>query len=108
MVYINDLSGTVTIPKHIEYPDTTYTLVLASNLSNCVTLVNNGSNISTNSLYYKFTLDNLHLNVGEYTYKLYGEDNSNVLETGLLVFGEYNRQVIVNNTTNKQKVQYNG
>lgn len=106
MVYINDASGTVSIPKHTDSCGT-YTLVLTSNLSNSITLVENGSNISTNSLYYKFTLSNLNLNVGEYTYTLYNEEN-NVLEIGLLVYGEFNRQVIVNNTTTKTKVQYNG
>lgn len=107
MVYINNNSGTITIPKH-TITTGTYTLILSSNLSDEVVLVEDGGDISTNSLYYKFALDNLSfLNVGEYTYKLYDVDN-NVIETGLLTFGNFERQVIVNNTFNKEKIQYNG
>ena len=107
MVYINSNSGTVTIPKHVSSTGD-YTLVLTSNLSNDVVLVENGGNISTNSLYYKFALDNLsNLNVGEYTYTLY-DATKNAVEVGLLTFGEYKREVTVNNTFNKEKIQYNG
>ena len=107
MVYINETSGTVSLPRHTQDVSSAYTLVLSSNLSNSVRLVDNGSNISTNPLYYKFAFNNQNLNVGEYTYNLTGTDNS-ILETGLLTYGAYNREVIVNNTTNKQKIQYNG
>lgn len=109
MVYINDTSGTITIPKHMEVvSESGYTMILTSNLSSNVVLVKNGGNISTNSLYYKFALNNLSsLNVGEYTYTLY-DDSENVVEVGLLTFGTFKRQVIVNNTFNKEKIQYNG
>lgn len=107
MVYINDTSGTITIPKHTETTGT-YNLILTSNLSDEVVLVENGGDISTNSLYYKFTLGNLsNLNVGEYTYTLYDALN-NAVEQGLLTFGTFKRQIIVNNTFDKEKIQYNG
>lgn len=109
MVYINSLSGSVTIPRHTFDIDSTtgYTLILTSNMSNDVVLVDNGDNISTNTLYYRFTLCSLeNLNVGEYTYKLYID--STVLESGLLMFGNFDRTVIVNNTFDKEKIQYNG
>lgn len=109
MVYINDTSGTITIPKHMEVvSESGYTMILTSNLSNNVVLVKNGGNISTNSLYYKFALNNLSsLNVGEYTYTLY-DDSENVVEVGLLTFGTFKRQIIVNNTFDRKKIQYNG
>lgn len=107
MVYINDASGTITIPKHTDTTGT-YTMILTSNLSDDVVLVENGGDISTNSLYYKFALDNLSgLNVGEYTYTLY-DDSERVVEVGLLTFGTFTRRVIVNNTFNNEKIQYNG
>ena len=107
MVYINDASGTITIPKHTNTTGT-YTMILTSNLSDDVVLVENGGDISTNSLYYKFALNNLSgLNVGEYTYKLL-DGSEIVVEEGLLMFGTFKRQVIVNNTFNKEKIQYNG
>lgn len=108
MVYINDTSGTITIPKHTVTTGD-YTLTVTSNLSDDVVLVDGGSNISTNSLYYKFTLSNLsNLNVGEYTYKLYDNTIKDIVEEGLLTFGTFERQIIVNNTFNKEKIQYNG
>ena len=112
MVYINDTSGTITIPRHTFNIHGNYTLILTSNMANDVVLVDNQSNISTNTLYYKFALDNLTgLNVGEYNYTLNGvddEDEECILETGLLTFGNYTREVPVNNTFEKQKIQYNG
>lgn len=108
MVYINDTSGTITIPKHRETTGN-YRLTVTSNLSDEVVLVEDGGNISTNSLYYKFTLNDLsNLNVGEYMYKLYDYKLKGVVEQGLLTFGTFKRQVIVNNTFNKEKIQYNG
>ena len=107
MVYINENSGTINIPRHTFNTTDSYTLLVSSNLSDDVILVKNGGNISTNNLYYKFTLGSLEsLNVGEYTYKLYND--SELVESGLLMFGKFDRKVIVNNTFNKQKTQYNG
>lgn len=107
MVYINENSGTISIPRHTFYSYGDYTLLVSSNLSDDVILVENGDNISTNDLYYKFELGNLDsLNVGEYTYKLYEDDD--VIETGLLRFGNFDRNKIVNNTFNREKKQYNG
>ena len=108
MVYINENSGTISIPRHTYYITSGYTLVVMSNVSDTITLVEDEDNISTNSLYYKFPLSSLNcLNVGEYTYKLYG-DSDDVLEIGILMFGNFDRTVIVNNTFNKEKIQYNG
>lgn len=107
MVYINDSSGTITLPKHISAVGD-FTLILSSNMANDVTIVDGGKNISTNSLYYKFTLDNLNLlNVGEYTYVL-RDESDNLIEEGLLMFGKLDREPIVNNTFKKTKIQYNG
>lgn len=107
MVYINSNSGTISIPRHTFNTSGGYKLVVTSNISNDVILVEDGNNISTNTLYYKFTLGSLDsLNVGEYTYTLYSL--ANVIETGLLMYGDFNRVVTVNNTFNKEKIQYNG
>lgn len=107
MIYINELSGTINIPKHTSNEYDVFTLKITSNISDEVILVENGENISTNSLYYKLTLDNLDkVNVGEYTYYLMS--NNQTLEKGLLVFGDYHRVVTVNNTFNNRKKQYNG
>lgn len=107
MIYINELSGTINIPKHTSNDYSSFTLKINSNISDEVILVDNGENISTNTLYYKLALNNLNdVNVGEYTYKLISDDV--VLEKGLLVFGNYQRCITVNNTFNNRKKQYNG
>ena len=108
MIYINDTSGTVTVPKHTDaVSESGYTMVLSSNMSNDVILVKGGNNISTNPLYYKFALITHNLNVGEYTYTLYDDSNC-ILETGLICYGNFDRKVIVNNSFEKEKIQYNG
>lgn len=107
MVYINENSGTISIPRHTFNTSGDYKLVVTSNISNDVILVEDGNNISTNTLYYKFALGSLtNLNVGEYTYKLYVLND--VIETGLLTYGNFNRVVTVNNTFNNEKIQYYG
>lgn len=108
MIYINETSGTISIPRHNKIHSLGLTLVVTSNLSNDITLVEDGGDISTNPLYYKLAISNLgSLNVGEYTYKLYG-DYSEVLETGLLQYGSFERAIIENTFSDKEKKQYNG
>lgn len=109
MIYINEMSGTISIPKHTTASGH-FNLVLTSPLSDTVTLVANGEDISTNDLYYKLTLSSLSdLNVGEYQYSLFEVDNpADILEVGLLTFGEYSRNIVQNIQTKRNKVQYNG
>lgn len=107
MIYLSDTSEFIVIPKHVN-SEGNYTLKVTSNMSNEVILVENGSNISTTDLFYKFSISNLNLlNVGEYTYTLYDKDN-NISETGLLTYGDYKREVVAYNTFNNEKKQYNG
>lgn len=107
MVYINETSGTINIPRHTFDSTGAFTLKV-SNISGTITLVDSGNDISTNTMYYKFALGSLaSLNVGEYTYELF-DGSHNMIETGLLTYGEYTRTVIVNNTFNNEKKQYNG
>ena len=107
MIYLSDTSEFIVIPKHVN-SEGNYTLKVTSNMSNEVILVENGSNISTTYLFYKFSISNLNfLNVGEYTYTLYDKYN-NISETGLLTYGDYKREVVAYNTFNNEKKQYNG
>lgn len=110
MVYINDNSGTISVPRHTFNRNfDNYVLKIYSNLSNDILLVED-NNISTNPLYYKFVLQpDLNISTGEYSYRLYGNnsDLEILLEQGLLTYGEYNRLVTVNNY-NSNKIQYEG
>lgn len=105
MIYLDIDSEAITIPRHTFNADIELTLHMSSNLSD--EIVMNVTNTSTNSLYYSFPLaDTERFNVGEYTYKL-KNDRAVVLESGLITFGDYNRETRSNNTT-INKIQYNG
>lgn len=107
MIYINELSSVISIPKHsVTYSDR-FTVVLSSHLTNEFIIVNDEENISTNFLYYKFPITQLEIPVGEYTYKVISP-SSEVVETGLLVYGNYQRGDVVSNTFSKQIIQYEG
>lgn len=105
MIYINETSGSINIPRH-TFSEGIYKLILTSNVSNEIVLVENGENISTNDLYYKFAINIEGLNPGEYTYKLYSDEV--VVEIGLITFGNYNISKVVYESFNPFKVQYNG
>lgn len=111
MIYQSKHKTYINVPRHTFKVDGEYTLIISSPVADDVTIVDNGGNISTRPLYYKFNLDSQQLeNIpeGEYTYKLYGRFNL-CLETGLLVLGEYDSEDVVNNTFNiETKIQYNG
>lgn len=108
MIYISELSGHIDIPRHGNTSSTGFTVELSSNLTGDITIVEDGENVSASPLFYRLALGDLSsLETGEYKYTLYG-DYAQVLETGLLTFGDYRRTPVVNNTFNKQKIQYNG
>lgn len=106
MTYLDEIDTELTIPRHTFGESTGYILELSSNMSDSI--VFNVNNVSSNSLYYTFNLnDTERLNVGEYNYTL-KDSNLRVLETGLITFGNYERTVTANDTTNYNKIQYNG
>lgn len=105
MIYLNENSGCISIPRH-TFSDGYYTLVLTSNLTNEIILVDDKENISTNDSYYKFEITTDELTPGEYTYELY--NNEVVIELGLITFGSYEKSRVEYDTFNPFKVQYNG
>ena len=107
MIYINDFSGTITIPKtYSDEHSETYNVVVTSKLGNEIYFVPDGANISTNPLYYKFGVSPAKLEYGEYTYKLIGYPNV-ILEEGILVHSAL-KSGVINYNTEKEKIQYNG
>lgn len=113
MIYLSKRKPVVNVPKHTFVAEGNYKLVISSPVTNDVTIVEDGGNISTHRLYYKFSLDSLQiqsLSDGEYTYRLYDKYDT-VIETGLLVLGDYDGDDddVVNDTFNiETKIQYNG
>jgi hypothetical protein len=111
MIYLSKHKTYINVPRHSFKVDGEYTLTISSPVSDDVTIVENGGNISTKPLYYKFNLDSqqlLNIPDGEYTYKLIGKYNT-VLEVGLIMIGTYDSEDVVNNTFNlESKIQYHG
>ena len=111
MIYLSKQKTYINVPRHSFMVDGEYTLTISSPVSDDVTIVENGGNISTKPLYYKFNLDSqqlLDIPDGEYTYKLIGKYNT-VLEVGLIMIGTYDSEDVVNNTFNlESKIQYHG
>lgn len=106
MIYINENTDKIIIPRRSTFVGSTYTLVLSSHLTNDFVLVDNDVNYSSNSLFYEFHLtEPINLYVGEYEYVLYST-NSEVVERGLLVYGNYDKCDVVVNETKKEKIQY--
>lgn len=107
MVYIDSTTNTLTIPKHIELDNPTFTLELTNNITNqTYTFENLHPNENSNNYMYviPFVLENIP--TGEYFYKL-SDGGENVAEFGLLNYGNYTPEnTQYNNETNR--VQYNG
>lgn len=87
MIYLKENSTHVQIPCHQPH----------GNRSKCVgvrirqgkdsySLVDYGSYKLTKEYYYELEISNLPVSKGEYEYEVY--DNSEVLESGLLVYGD--------------------
>lgn len=113
MIYIDKDSEKVDFPRFDElsvYDSTiTYTVVISSHTSGDLTLIDNERNVSDNPLYYTFPINEfpVGLTTGEYEYTLFANDCS--LDAGLLNFGNYQRtDVVVNNPSKNNRIQYNG
>lgn len=91
MVYIDNLSEFVYIPRHNNETSEAYSVELTSRIhTDSINLVENQENVSDTPLYYKLRLAMVLSSIptGEYEYTLYG-DFGEVLEKGLLTFGDY-------------------
>ena len=107
MIYINT-NQTISIPRHSMNDSKTYSLQIQSRMTDPIIIVENQNDISTNAFYYEFPLSLPEtLYEGEYTYILVTEDGQ-VVETGLLSYGEYSRLGVVSNHSPINKIQYNG
>lgn len=111
MVYIKQDTEEVKIPRHVQKEYDAYTIILKSRLNNEFILSACNPNISTNNFFYTFKVDTVEgLNVGEYTYEVYGvEEETNILvETGLMVYGDYTPQNVKSAQYARNTVQYTG
>lgn len=111
MVYINKETEEVKIPRHYKKDFDAYSIILKSPLNNETILSACNPNLSTNNFFYKFTIDSLEgLNVGEYTYEVYGvKDEANTLvETGLMVYGDYVPKDVKSVSYERETIQYTG
>lgn len=90
MIYINSDSKSIQIPKHIYYEgNELMTMKLENNLTHQITEYHSLTNISMSNRMYEFETT-FNLVVGEYTYSLLIDNE--VVEQGLLVFGDYKKE----------------
>lgn len=95
MIYINENSENMLIPKHLEYAQRPNTLILVNNFTQNNETYNIADSIQEGEYFYNIDLrQNAStalitdgLKVGEYTYSL--QYNKNIYEKGLLVYGDY-------------------
>ena len=108
MVYIESNEEKITIPRHTFEEYEAYTMTLASNMFNPTTIVDGMGNISANTYYYEFLVEiPTTLPIGEYQYTLTNASGE-VLELGLLTYGNFDKVGMVSNNASNQKIQYNG
>lgn len=104
MVYIDDKSQEIVIPKHVSAIGQ-FELVLENCLTHQTFTYSELENVSSSTLYYQFNLS-FSLPIGEYNYNLRCDNND--IEIGLLTFGDYNRTEVAEYNTNKQYKAYEG
>lgn len=90
MIYINDSSTSIQIPRHnIGVGFEANVSVIISSGKESIILTEPIDVRITLENYYILPINNLPVNVGEYTYEVFrGEE---VVETGLLTYGDYKK-----------------
>lgn len=92
MIYIDFNTKSIEIPKHLFIEGANseqFTLKLENNLTHQITEYHSLTNISMSNRMYEFETT-FNLVVGEYTYSLLIDNE--VVEQGLLVFGDYKKE----------------
>ena len=100
MIWINENSLGIVIPKHQQVIQDTFRLELVHQMTKQKFVFDNLTNYSEQGKLYLFESDFSQLIDGTYSYYLYVEDE--LVEEGLLVFGDFENEVIdykKNNTT---------
>lgn len=99
MLYIDNSTQELNFPKY-SATEGIYELRLKNNTTNQSFVFNNLSDKGNDKFFYVFN-QTLDLPVGEYTFQLVNKEN--VIETGLLTFGDYSasRQEYNSNKTYK-------
>ena len=91
MLYINNNTEIISIPKHIESTLEAHTLHLVNNLANGIDFIIPLEIVAQNDYYYILKINNQNIPTGEYTYYL--KSDNTTLESGLLVYGDYIKDV---------------
>lgn len=104
MVYINENSEYIVIPRHTKGTEKrAMSVFVTSPLSNRTEIVDGCNNTSDSPFYWKFTIDQYPPFVGEYTYEILA--NSEVIERGLLTYGDYKGDEIKSINHSKDNIQ---
>ena len=109
MVYIDKNSKYITIPRHTkEYGESNrgFMVYLSAPSYPCTTLVAGINNTNESDFYWKFNINGTKpLNIGEYTYEVEDIRTKEIIEKGLLVYGDYTKEEVKSINNNKKNVQ---
>lgn len=117
MIWINNNSDSIQIPKHTETNGETYNLKLINDTTKKEYVFDHLYDRSDSALLYEFEFTPPALmDEGQYSYYLNGVistesgDVENLTESGLLIFGNYQRQTDVSEFTPETNtiIQFNG
>lgn len=91
MIFINEHSLGIVIPKHQQVIQDTFRLELVHQLTKQKFVFDNLINYSEQGKLYLFESDFSQLIDGTYSYYVYGENE--LIEEGLLVYGDFESEV---------------
>lgn len=92
MIFLNEQSQTIKIPRHERTSGGYYALNVTRNLTGEVREFDALDNTSETALFYEFAVDNWLSAYGEYTYEL-SEDTGKVLEIGIIRYGDFTGEI---------------
>lgn len=116
MIWINNSTEIIEIPRHSDAEDTRYEIKLINVITKKEYTIEVGMSISDSALLYKFHVDNLpSMDEGEYEYYLSvfvtieGLIEKRLIESGLLIYGDYVRSTVPEfQPESNTIVQFNG
>lgn len=115
MIWINNSTEIIEIPKHSSATGNRYKIKLTNNITKKEYEFNVGLSVSDSALMYAFRVNLPAMDDGEYIYELYAikivglEEQSTLIESGLLIYGNYQRSGVSEfEPESNTIVQYNG
>ena len=111
MVFINNSSTSIQIPKHNESIEGSLVLKITNNITGMEYEWEDLVDVSESPILYEFAfLPYNTMDEGEYSYGLFVvvNENESLIESGLLVYGDYVRETSQYESDTNKIVQFDG